>query len=297
MIRTVVLLRNLPTSKPLPTNSSSPSSSTPRRRAHSTGGLNAATRAASGRVPEFLIANARKAGSERYDEANYFVRRELATRLENEKWIEGMKSAGYAGAQQISKEIEHLYGFRATAPEQVDPEVWQQLLDTYIRDKRNLGLEKWFRESNPYARQMVAARLIEIDRQGVYRYSAEDRRTLVSAYIKSVNESGVSCYANACGNRKLIRHVAQVAREIGGMDAKDVQRYEIALQRTTTPATANLTSHNAKRGPPVRMSGASPLRDMFNGVRIFDAGPIQLRAPETALGWIMLLLPVPFGIA
>jgi cobaltochelatase CobN len=46
---------------------------------------------------------------------------------------------------------------------------WQETLDSYIHDKRNLGLDEWFREQNPHARQMLAARLIEIDRQGVYR--------------------------------------------------------------------------------------------------------------------------------
>ncbi|MDW8131938.1 MAG: cobaltochelatase subunit CobN, partial [Bryobacterales bacterium] len=191
------------------------------------GGLNAATREASGRAPEFLIANARKAGGERLEEASGFLRRELATRLWNEKWIEGMKAAGYAGAQQIAREVEHLYGFQATAPEQVDGEVWQQTLDIYIKDKRQLGLARWFQQANPFAHQMLAARLIEIDRQGVYRFQEADRRLLVRAFIESVKQSGASCYANACGNRNLLRHVAALARELKAVPHADLR----ALQR------------------------------------------------------------------
>jgi cobaltochelatase CobN len=221
------------------------------------GGLNAATKEASGTAPEFLIANARKAGNERYDEANYFLRRELATRLWNEKWIEGMKSSGYAGAQQISKEVEHLYQFRATAPEQVDAEVWQETLDTYIRDKRKLGLDKWFRDVNPHARQMLAARLIEIDRQGVYKYSPEDKRALVEAYVKSVNESGVSCYVNACGNKKLIRHVATLARQLGGVRPETVASYELALQKATSSSRVTAASKPSSQLPGQAESAAS----------------------------------------
>lgn len=50
-------------------------------------------------------------------------------------------------------------------------------------DNRNLGLDRWFATANPHARQMLTARLIEIDRQGVYRFDENDRRALVSDYI------------------------------------------------------------------------------------------------------------------
>lgn len=261
------------------------------------GGLNAATREASGRAPEFLIANARKAGAERYDEAGHFLKRELTTRLWNEKWIEGMKAAGYAGAQQIAKEIEHLYGFRSTSPEQVDASVWQETLETYINDKRKLGLERWFRESNPHARQMVAARLIEIDRQGVYRFSNEDRRALVAAYTQSVKQDGVSCYANACANRKLIQYVAATARELQAVPASDVLAYEAAFRKATSAVQREPGRQAAAAG------GKAPtqpnrLRDLFQGLRVFEVplSQVRLRAPETPMGWAILLSPIPFGI-
>lgn len=262
------------------------------------GGLNAATREASGRAPEFLIANARKAGAERYDEASHFLRRELTTRLWNEKWIEGMKSAGYAGARQIAKEVEHLYGFRATAPEQVDASVWQETLDTYIKDKRNLGLDRWFDTANPHARQMLAARLIEIDRQGVYRFSEDDRRTLVAAYVQSVKQSGVSCYVNACANRNLIRYVAMAARDLKAVSASDVRSYETAVRAAATgtwkPASSSV-SHKVKRRPNPSTSRWAAL---FGKMRIFEVpmSSLRFRQPETAAGWAVVLLPVPFGV-
>ena len=264
------------------------------------GGLNAATTLASGRAPEYLFANARKQGGERYEAAGKFVRRELATRLWNEKWIQGMKDSGYAGAQQIAKEVEHLYGFRATAPGEVDANVWQETLDTYIHDKRNLGLEKWFREANPHARQMLAARLIEIDRQGVYRFNDSDKRALLGAYLRSVNEDGVSCYVNACGNRKLVRYVATSARELDAVSATELQRYEGNLERATSPAPKDLgfLSQANPRNGGARTRASHTLPDSIQGVKIFEIplANIRVRTPKTAEGWAMLLLPLPFGV-
>lgn len=262
------------------------------------GGLNAATREASGKAPEFLIANARKGGAERYDEASHFLRRELTTRLWNEKWIEGMKSAGYAGAQQIAKEIEHLYGFRATSPEQVDATVWQETLDTYIKDKRKLGLDRWFSSANPHARQMLAARLVEIDRQGVYRFNDDDRRTLVAAYVQSVKQSGVSCYVNACANRALIRHVAMTARNLRAVSAADIQSYEMAFRAAST-TTWKAASTSARREEKRRPSlGPSRLTALLGNIRVFEVplSSLRFRQPETATGWAILLLPLPLGV-
>jgi len=260
------------------------------------GGLNAATKEASGRAPEFLIANARKAGAERYEEAAHFLKRELTTRLWNEKWIEGMKGSGYAGAQQIAKEIEHLYGFRSTAPEQVDASVWQEILDTYIKDKRNLGLDKWFRQANPHARQMVAARLIEIDRQGVYRFSSEDRRALVAAYVQSVKENGVSCYANACANRNLIRYVAAAARDLQAVPPSDLKAYEAAFRKAARNSWQP-AAHTKAAARPWKPKSYQ-LTNLFKDIRVFEVPLSNLRfpAPKTATGWVLLLLPVPVGL-
>lgn len=264
------------------------------------GGLNAATKLASGKVPEYLFANARRAGDERYEEAGHFLRRELATRLWNEKWIEAMKNSGYAGAQHIASEIEHLYGFRATAPEHVDPSVWQETLDTYIRDKRQLGLDHWFQDVNPHARQMLAARLIEIDRQGVYRFSTEDRNELHRVYIASVSRDGVSCYVNACGNRRLIQHIAAAARELQLLSPEERRRYAEAVVSATRPSMTPVEEISSAPSRPQRPKppSASSAPDFLAGMKTFEIplANIRVRPPQSALGWAALLMPLPFGI-
>lgn len=174
------------------------------------GGLNAATAVASGKAPEFLVSNVRRPGEERFEAMSHFLARELQSRAWNPKWIEGMKSSGYAGARQMAREIEHLYGMRATAPEQVAPEVWQKTFDVLVADRQNLGLQEFFARENPHAQQMIAARLLEVERQGAYRFSEADRRLLMQAYLDSVRRFGAACTANVCNNAKLKRHFEQL---------------------------------------------------------------------------------------
>lgn len=69
-------------------------------------------------------------------------------------------------------------------------------MNVYVKDEYNLGLRQQFMEqSNPAARQAMLRRLLEIDRQGTYKFTAE-RQQMVKEYAKN----GLSCDANTCGN-------------------------------------------------------------------------------------------------
>ncbi len=168
----------------------------------------------------------------------------------------------------------------------------------YIKDKRNLGLDRWFASANPHARQMLAARLIEIDRQGVYRFNESDRRALVAAYVESVNRSGVSCYVNSCANRNLIRYVAVTARDLKAATAADLVSFETAHRAASTATSKADSSSAAQRVKRRATLGENRLASLFGNVRIFEVplSSLRFRRPETAAGWAILLLPLPFGV-
>jgi cobaltochelatase CobN len=261
------------------------------------GGLNAATTIASGQAPDLLISNVRQAGQERFETMHHFLNRELRTRAWNPKWIEGMKTAGYAGAQQIAKEIEHLYGLRATAPEQVDADVWRHTFDVYVSDKHKLGMREFFGQANPHAQQMLAARLIEVDRQGIYRFSDADRRALLETYITSVNRQGASCYVNACANPRLQAYIRDNARALAAVPAAELEQLRRQMR-------ASLEAPPAPRRPPgPALARTSPpaLRSpgtLFDKVREFSMEEIvsRLDRPVTPRDWIVLLISVCGGL-
>jgi cobaltochelatase CobN len=136
----------------------------------------------------------------------------LNARQWNPKWIGAMQRSGYAGAREMYKEIEHLYGFQATVPEQMPGEFWQRTYDVYVADKLGLGMDAFFRQANPHAQQGILARLLEVDRQGSYRFTDEERAELLRRYADAVRRDGLSCTANTCGNPVLMAHIAQAGR-------------------------------------------------------------------------------------
>jgi cobaltochelatase CobN len=60
-----------------------------------------------------------------------------------------MKAGGYAGAREMMDNLENLYGWQMTSPEQMDSAFWQNSYDVYIADKHGLALEQFFERARP----------------------------------------------------------------------------------------------------------------------------------------------------
>jgi len=174
------------------------------------GGLRVASERA-GAKPELLMQNLRRPGQEKLEAARDFIYAELNSRNWNPKWISEMQKEGYSGARAMMKGLEFLYGWQATAPETVPVGAWQKMYEVYVNDEYKLGLNEFFDKKAPAAKQALVARLLEIDRQGTHRFTVEERRRLVSEYVKLVARGGVTCSANVCGNRRLRDAVLQEA--------------------------------------------------------------------------------------
>ncbi len=185
------------------------------------GGLNLASKVVNqGAAPEFYIHNLRKPGSASLVDVKTWLANELNAREWNPKWLQAMKDSGYSGARHIFKQMEHLYGFQATASEKMDGTFWQNSFDVYVADKHGLAMEKFFQKENPHAYQFLLSRMIEVDRQGSYRFSGKDRAALIEKYVRSVDVNGVSCSANTCGNERVHQYIAQQAATIPGLELR-----------------------------------------------------------------------------
>ncbi len=119
--------------------------------------------------------------------------------------------------------------------------MWQKSYEVYVEDRHRLGLKEFFVKQNPHARQNLLARLVEVDRQGSHRFTAEQRAVLIREYLRSVVQNGVGCSANICGNRALQRYVAAQARSsIGGAEARAFQARLDRAFRSSIPRSAAL---------------------------------------------------------
>ncbi|AOZ03272.1 hypothetical protein BKK81_29705 [Cupriavidus sp. USMAHM13] len=235
------------------------------------GGLAAATRAAGGQAPAFWLHNLRTAGEARTLDARAWLATELNARNWNPKWIAAMQASGYAGAREMFKEIEHLYGFQAATPEQMSGQFWQRTYDVYVADSEGLGMEAFFRASNPHAQQWILSRLLEVDRQGSYRFSAAQRADMVRRYVASVARDGLSCSANTCGNPALMRYIEGLGRA-ADTDAQAMRRFAGVLAQATAagPAAAPSGTGAARGGQAVP---ARQARDTRQALRRQSAAP------------------------
>jgi len=257
------------------------------------GGLNLATKAANGgAAPAFYVNDVRRRGRETVEGIQTFIAHELNGRYWNPKWIEEMKKAGYAGAREIMDNLENLYGWQMTSAEHMDEAFWQNSYDVYVADKHGLELEQFFDRENPHVRQMMLARMLEVDRQGVHKFQPDERARLVREYVSSVNRVGVSCSANTCGNRSLLDYVKTQAPLISGLGNIDVARYNQVVARATSPVAQ----------PPAAPAPARQAAPTVTGFRMEErvltppaaaAAGTPLTSP---LGYLALLTLVGAGV-
>ena len=188
----------------------------------------------SGGKADLQYANLRQAHSPRLLGNNMWLAQEMHSRLWNPKWIAEMKESGYAGARLLSRMTENLAGFQATTPEDVDPSLWRETYDGVEKDRENLGLRKFFDKENPYARQAMLARFLRESQRGSLQLTTAERDNLMKSYFESVQQFGVACQAQVCGNRDLRKWIAS---EKQTMDPETRQAFE-SYQRRMTAATS-----------------------------------------------------------
>jgi cobaltochelatase CobN len=190
----------------------------------------------------------RRAGDEKLEDARHFIAAELNSRNWNPQWISEMQKEGYSGARLMMNSVEYLYGWRATASESISPTVWKKTYDVYVADEYGLDMTRFFETKNPAAKQVLMARLLEVDRQGTYRFTAAERTRLIKDYVHLVNRFGVACSANVCGNPRLQSAVLAEARRMSAQDfnSRDFDQFRRWFQNAARSPQASSSRPSVK---------------------------------------------------
>ncbi|MGK6354413.1 cobaltochelatase subunit CobN [Sphingomonas sp. DT-207] len=143
------------------------------------GGLSLAVRSLTGKTPDLYVADLRGAES-KVATTGAFLSNELRGRYLNPQWIGAMQAEGYAGANAILGIVNNLWGWQVTDPASVREDQWQAMHDTYIRDVRNLGLDRFFAEVHPTAQARIVDRMIEAIARGYWKADEITRRSLAA---------------------------------------------------------------------------------------------------------------------
>jgi cobaltochelatase CobN len=197
------------------------------------GGLSLAVKSQTGQYPDPVVANLQDGKDVTVEDLARSIGKALRTRYLNPKWIQGMKQEGYAGAREMEKFVEHLWGFQVTTPFAVDKAQWEQVHEVYIDDKYDLDIKAFFDKENPWALQSIAARMLEADRKAYWKAPEEMKKTLARTYALNVMEKGIACCEHTCNNPMLQQFVANIISLYGLLSPQELTQFKMVVAKAT----------------------------------------------------------------
>jgi cobaltochelatase CobN len=148
------------------------------------GGMIATIRALTGKNPARYFGDSSNPTRPRTRDLREEARRVYRSRVVNPKWIESMKRHGYKGGLELAATVDDLFGYDATA-EVLDDWMYEGVVNAYLRDEE---LQQFFADSNPWAWQAIAERLLEAIERGLW----QDPNPFDTQLLEAAKELGLA---------------------------------------------------------------------------------------------------------
>ena len=177
------------------------------------GGMNLAVRNVTGKDPDAYLSDYRNRNRARMQELKEAVGVESRTTILNPSYIKEKMKGGAGDASAFADVIRNTYGWNVMKPEAIDDELWDDIYDTYVADKNNLGVKDYFKSKNPAAIQEVTAVMLETVRKGMWDATPEQIAAMAELHTEVVNEFGAACSGFVCDNAKLRDFIASKVPE------------------------------------------------------------------------------------
>ncbi len=195
------------------------------------GGLSLAVKTVSGKYPDVVLSIQKNPDAAHIEDIEKILGKELRARYLNPKWIEGMKKEDYAGAREMKRFVEHMWGWQVTTPFAVDETKWEQTYEVYVEDKYGLEIKEFLNKANPWAYQSMTARMLEAVRKGYWKADEKVKKKLAVEYAVNVTEKGVACCDHTCNNPLLNQMVVNIISLPGVMSPEMVEKFQLAIER------------------------------------------------------------------
>jgi cobaltochelatase CobN len=149
------------------------------------------------------------------EEGRYIFR----SKINNPKWVEGLKPHGFKGAQEISKMTEYVFGWDATS-DIIEGWEYKSIAENFLFDEENAA---WFKDANPYAMMEVVSRLLEAIGRGMWDADDEMKERLQNLYedlegdLEGLNDSRAGLIPQHDYNRGTVtwcHNPARLARRV-----------------------------------------------------------------------------------
>lgn len=144
------------------------------------GGFTAAVTAISGKRPVAYMGDSSDMQNLRLrtdkEECKFIFR----SKIDNPKWVNGLKQHGFAGAKELSKLFDYTVGWSGTS-DIIDNWMYDDLAKRFVLDD---DTREWIKDENPYAMMAMLARLEEAIKRGFWDAPDEMEEKLKSLYLE-----------------------------------------------------------------------------------------------------------------
>lgn len=172
------------------------------------GGMNLAVRNVTGKDPDAYLSDYRNRNNVRMQEVKEAIGIESRTTILNPAYIKEKMNGGAGDASNFAEVITNTYGWNVMKPDAIDNELWDDIYDTYIADRHQLGLKDYFKGKNPAAIQEMTAVMLETARKGMWNASPEKIAALAELHTEMINECGPACTGFVCDNAALREYIS-----------------------------------------------------------------------------------------
>lgn len=142
------------------------------------GGLIAAVETASKEKPRSYSASTAAPSHVETMTVQEDTARIMRSRIQNPKWLEGLKRHGYKGAQEVSAMVDIVFGWDATS-DNIEDWMYDGITEQFVINEEN---RKWLEEVNPWAVHQIAERLLEAQMRGMWHADEEVLKQLRELY-------------------------------------------------------------------------------------------------------------------
>ena len=99
---------------------------------------------------------------------------------------------------------EHLWGWQVTVPEAVDGAKWQEMYETYVADRNQIGVKEKFRQGkNLLAYQAIVDKMLVAINKGYWQADPQVKAHLEQVNRETIAEAGVACNAASCSSQEI----------------------------------------------------------------------------------------------
>ncbi|WP_281558773.1 cobaltochelatase subunit CobN [Thalassomonas sp. RHCl1] len=198
------------------------------------GGIGLAVRHLDGKTPQMYVSNLRRKDKLKAQTMEDFLDQEMRSRYFHPRWISAMQDAGYAGATAILDRMNNMWGWEVMTPEAVRDDQWQEFFEVYVKDKYQLEMEAFFKQSHPEAMAQILERMLEAVRKDYWQADSQTVEEMVKMYTELA-----ATYDVATDNNKFTDYVDAQARGFGLQLLSQALSQAKAQAQQSVPAQAS----------------------------------------------------------